>query len=293
MNWCKGLKAKTRIAEPLRKHTTFKIGGPVEFFVEPESKRDVKSLVTYAKKYALPIFVIGSGSNILACDRKLKAIVLKFNSVYFKRITFTKNRVEASSGLMLSRLIRESKNRGLSGVEFLTGIPGTVGGALAMNAGCWGKSIGGCVEKATVMDYNGRIRNLKRNQIKFSYRNSNLSKYIILNATLKLAKRNKDKIQADIKKYLSLRKGSQDSTYPNAGCIFKNPSLGSAGTLIDACGLKGKMIGGACVSGKHANFILNCNNASSDDVLKLMRLVKRKVRNKFNVNLEPEVKIWQ
>jgi UDP-N-acetylmuramate dehydrogenase len=182
----------------------------------------------------------------------------------------------------------------LAGLEFLAGIPGTVGGALAMNAGAWGRSIGELVEKATVMDYNGDIEVLTKKQMKFSYRNSSLQKYIILNIYLKLKKKNKRIINEKITGYLAQRRNSQDNSLPNAGCIFKNPSERiSAGRLIDLCGLKGRNIGDAFISLRHANFVLNKGNARARDVLKLMELAKREVRKKYRINLEPEIKIWR
>jgi len=187
-------------------------------------------------------------------------------------------------------------------MEFLAGIPATLGGALVMNAGISEKtknqkpkikSIGDLVEAVTVMDYNGNIKTLDREEIKFGYRTSSLSKYIILSAIIKLTKGNIREIEDKIKVYLGYRRVAQDLPFANAGCIFKNPKRYQAGRLIDACGLKGKRIGDACVSNKHANFILNLGRARFSDVLRLMGLIKRRVKNKFNIDLEPEIKIWR
>lgn len=293
MNWWKNLKGTVRTQEPLRKHTTFKIGGRAKFFIEPKDISDLKLLLTSAKKYKIPIFVIGMGSNVLISDKGLKAIVVHLDSPYFKKASCKRNSLEVGVGLKLRQLVQTARMRSLSGVEFLTGIPGTVGGALVMNAGAWGKNIGDLVVKTSVMDYNGNIKTLSKKDIKFEYRSSSLKKYIILSARLKLAKKNKEEIKENIKKYLKLRFNSQDNSLPNAGCIFRNPSGTLAGMLIDQCGLKGEKEGGACVSRKHANFILNRKDARAGDVLKLMDLIKRRVRNRFNVVLEPEIKIWQ
>jgi UDP-N-acetylmuramate dehydrogenase len=143
------------------------------------------------------------------------------------------------------------------------------------------------------MDYNGNIKSLGKKKIKFGYRQSSLEKFIILSACLRLAKRSREKIKRNLKQYLKARHNSQDTTSPNAGCIFKNPFGESAGRLIDMCGLKGKKIGDACISEKHANFIVNTGHARAEDVLRLMNLIKKKVKNKFDINLEPEIKIWQ
>ncbi|HLD82450.1 MAG TPA: UDP-N-acetylmuramate dehydrogenase [Candidatus Omnitrophota bacterium] len=293
MSWWKGLKGRLRLKEPLKRHTTFKVGGPARFFIEPLSIGDLRLLCAAAKKYKLRFFPIGSGSNILAADKVFGAIVMQLSSPLFKRTSFDRNNLEVGSGLPLGRLIQKTISRGLSGLEFLSGIPGTVGGALAMNAGCWGKNIGPLVEKALVMDYNGKIIAIDKKDIKFTYRNSSLSKYIILSAHLKLIKKNRAEIKEEISRCLNLRKSSQDKSYPSAGCVFKNPPYDSAGRLIDLCGLKGKRIGGACISTKHANFILNKGNARAADVLRLMSLIKRTVKRKFNITLEPEIKIWQ
>jgi len=168
-----------------------------------------------------------------------------------------------------------------------------VGGALAMNAGIAVKSIGDLVRDATVMDYAGNIKTLNKKNIRFGYRESDLSKYIILSTRIRLVKKNKERIKDEIVKYISYRKLTQDLSKPSAGCIFRNPAGDSAGRLIDLCGLKGKRIGGAAVSLKHANFILNLKEASSGDVCKLMGFIRKKVDSRFNINLTPEIKIWQ
>jgi UDP-N-acetylmuramate dehydrogenase len=294
MNWPKSLKGKVRLEEPLSKHTTFKIGGPAKLFIEPFDLPDLRRALSLAEINKLPVFLLGSGSNILASDKGIKGMVLRLSSGYFKNISRQGNTIKVGSGFLLSQLVLYSKKHGLSGVEFLIGIPGTIGGALVMNAGAWGKSVGDIVQEVTVMDYQGKIKILAREQIKFAYRKSSLAKYIILNCKLKLAKDAKQAVGNNITRYIKKRRNSQDLSLPSAGCIFKNPvSKASAGKLIDLCFLKNKRIGGACVSHKHANFILNCDNARSEDILKLISLIKKKVKQKFNINLKPEIKIWQ
>lgn len=293
MNWSNGLKAKVKTKEPLKDKTTFKIGGAAEYFAEPKDIGDLQLLLRWAKRYRLPFWVIGAGSNILIDDRGIDGLVIRLTSPFFKKVSFDNNQLKVGSGLGLSQLLARAKNEGLSGLEFLVGIPGTVGGALLMNAGAHNKSISGLVEKVTVMDYNGKMRTLNKKEIKFGYRSCCLSRYVILNAQLKLKKDDKEEIKRRMLKYLCYRKRAQDLSKPSAGCIFKNPKARPAGMLIDLCGLKGKIIGGASVSKKHANFILNLGRAKADDVLKLMALVKRKVKDKFGITLEPEIKIWQ
>lgn len=292
MNWPKTLKSKVRLNEPLAGRTTFKIGGPAKYFAHPCDIRDLKLLLKSAKGYKIPHLVIGCGSNLLVSDRGLDALVIKLDSPAFKKISFSADSVRAGSGVAIRKLIDSSLRKNLSGLEFLAGIPGTLGGALLMNAGAWGQETGDLVEKIKVMDYNGRIKSLSRKDIKFGYRKSSLGKFIILEAVLKLIKKDKKTISAAVKDNLELRLRSQDYTCPSAGSIFKNPPGEAAGRLIEACGLKGARIGDACVSRKHANFILNKGNARASDILKLIRLIQAKVRDKFGIRLEPEIKIW-
>ena len=293
MNWWKGLKGKIRFSEPLKEHTTFKIGGPAEFFVEPKDIRDLKSLINLKSRYKLPLLVLGAGSNILASDDGLKGIVVRLSSPFFKKVAFRKNSIEAGSGVILSRVINLAKERGLSGLEFMAGMPGTIGGALMMNAGTSERSIADLVEKVTVIDYYNNVKTIGKEKIKFGYRKSSLTKFIILSVSLKLARKNKGKIKEEIAERLNYRRLTQDLTLPSAGCVFQNPKGGSAGRMIDLCGLKGSSIRGAVVSLKHANFIVNRSSARAKDILELMDLARARVKKKFGVRLNPEIKIWQ
>lgn len=290
---CNGVKGRVRLDQPLKRHTALRTGAAVSFFIEPADIEDLKLLISCAKKYKIPLSVIGAGSNILAGDRRLRRIVVSLSSPFFKKLAFKGETAEAGSGLMLAVLVKEALKRGLSGVEFLSGIPGTLGGALAMNAGAWGSRISQKVARVTVIDSRARIRSLSRGEIDFAYRKSGLEKFIILSAALKFVKREKRKIKQDIANYRRRRRILQDFSFPSAGCAFKNPPGGYAGRLIELCGLKGKSIGGACISSKHANFILNRKNARAADILRLMALAKRKVKDNFKINLEPEIKIWR
>ncbi len=293
MNWHKGLAGEIRKNEALKKHTTFKIGGRADFFISPKNARDLQFIVRQAKINKIKIRVIGSGSNILVSDGGIDCAVIALNSGYFKKIVFRGNKLYAGAGALLNWVVLSSRKRSLGGIEFLTGIPGTVGGALVMNAGAQNQSIAKLVEKVQVMDYNGRLKTLRKREIKFGYRKSNLGKYIVLKAVLNLDKLDSNQIKNRIKGYLTYRKETQDYARPSAGCIFKNPPLDSAGKLIDACGLKGKKLGGAQVSLKHANFIINTGKAKTKDVERLMEMIKKRVKKKFNINLEPEIKIWK
>jgi UDP-N-acetylmuramate dehydrogenase len=290
MNWQRSLEIKRN--QSLKNKTTFKIGGKADFFSEPNDLAELNLVVSWAKKNSIPVSVVGAGSNLLISDKGVRGLVIRLNSAYFRNISLKGSCIEAGSGVTLPQLIQFVKNKSLSGSEFLAGIPGTLGGALAMNAGCWGKSIGDLVREVEVLDYAGNIKKIRSKEIKFGYRKTNLKNCIILSAVLKFKRGGREAIIRSIKEYILKRRNSQDLTFPNAGCIFKNPKSLSAGRLIDLCGLKGKSMGGALISDKHANFILNKGDAKAGDVLKLMRLIKTRVRKRFKVNLEPEIKIW-
>jgi UDP-N-acetylmuramate dehydrogenase len=292
MDWRKSLRGRVLSREPLKAHTSFKIGGPARFFIQPRDTADLKLLITLLKRDKIPVLIIGAGSNVLADDKGVRSVVVSLSSPFFQQIFFMRNIVSAGSGLLLSRLVSQACLRGLSGIEFLAGIPGTLGGALVMNAGAWGGNIGELVQDIRVMDYKGRFKVLSQKDAEFSYRESALGKYIILAARLKLRCARRAAVRKRIEENLSRRRQTQDTSLPSAGCIFKNPAGESAGKLIELCGLKGKAVGGARVSLKHANFILNSAGAKATDVLNLMGLIRREVKNKFKVNLEPEIKIW-
>jgi len=294
MSWWKKLKGKISFNEPLSKHTTFKIGGQCCYFIEPKDADDLKLALSLLKKYKIPFLIIGAGSNILVSDKGLSGAVLHLGAPGFKKMIFKGGTIEAGAGCHLQRLINAAANKGLCGYELLSGIPGSVGGALVMNAGA-GKdkaSFSDLVEKVTIMDYNSNIKVLSGKQLKFNYRKSNLSKYIVLSVRIKFNQGNKKESVGKIREYLAYRRGMQDLAHHSAGCIFKNPAGVSAGKLIDACGLKGSSVGRASISPKHANFIINRGGAGSDDVIKLIALARRKVKNKFNIDLKTEIQIW-
>ncbi len=292
MTWYQGLKGKIRFSVPLKSYTTFRIGGPAKYFIEPRDTEDLRSILGLLKKKRLTFLVIGCGSNILVSDAGLNCAVIKLSSPHFSKILVRGDFLEAGSGVLLSRLVLFCQEKGLSAIESLVGIPGTLGGALLMNAGAWGMNISSVVDSVTVLDAKLRIKTLSKKDIKFDYRKSGLSKYIILSAHLRVVKESKRAIRNRVLELMHLRKQSQDLSYPSAGCIFKNPTADSAGRIIEDCGLKGLRVGGASVSLKHANFIINLNRASSRDVLKLITFVRNKVKAKSNINLKPEIKIW-
>ena len=297
MLWSKNLKKTGKLKESLKNRTTFKIGGPARLFCRPLNIFELQRLIKDSRKQGQKVLILGAGSNILVSDRGVDAVVVKLGCAAFSKIRKIGDLVEVGAGKTVNQLLAFCVENGLSGLEFMAGIPGTVGGALAMNAGVSlnGKkqSIGDLVESVRVMDYNSNLKIFDRTRLKFGYRKSSLAKHIILSASLRLIPKNKSEVERKIAEYLLRRKATQDYSSPNAGCVFKNPPRDSAGRLIDSCGLKGRKLGGAMVSWKHANFILNADHANSQDVLELMQVIKKEVKKKYKVILKPEIKIWQ
>ena len=293
MHWPKSLNKKIKFRVKLARFTTFKIGGAARFFLKAVSPKDLQEALSFSKNQGIPVLLLGSGSNILVSDSGLDGLVIKLTGKYFKRLRVNGDYLEVGCGVKLNQLMLYAKNKGLSGLEFLAGIPGTLGGALIMNAGAWGKSIGDLVEEVRVLDYNSKFKLLKKRQLRFSYRKSNLRKYIVVSVKLKLVGGLRSEIGLRINQLLRQRSKTQENNLPNAGCIFKNPTGAVAGKLIAACGLKTKAVGGAVISGVHANFILNRDKAKTKDVLALMCLMRKEVKNKFRVNLEPEIILWK
>lgn len=292
MHWLKELKARARFKEPLNIHTTLRIGGPADAWVEPKDTEELREVVCRCIKERIPYLVVGCGSNILFSDRGFKGVVICLNSPAFTKVEAKKGRISCGAGLPLQRLISQAQKNGLRGLEFLAGIPASAAGALVMNAGSRKDNIASLVESVTAMDKRGRIRLFKKKQLKFSYRRSNLNRHIVLAVQLKLTKGSPKKVKENILANLSKKRETQDLTARSAGCIFKNPPYPlTAGQMIEACGLKRRRKGGAEISAKHANYIVNRNSAKARDILYLMNLAQRQVQKKFGVLLEPEIKI--
>ena len=309
MHWLKRLKAHLptllsgrqaggRFSEPLSAHTTLRIGGPADLWLEPKNLVELKEIVCSCLAEKLPYFAIGRGSNILASDKGFKGAVISLNTPAFTKMGFKENYITCGGGLPLEKLIREAQKKGLGGLEFLAGIPATAAGALVANAGNQKKAIGKMVKNITVMDKKGNIRLLKKKELRFGYRKSSLNRYIVLEAQFELVKRTPKKVEENIAANLEQKRKTQDLTAKSAGCIFKNPfSIRhphhrlSAGKMIEACGLKQRRRGGAEISAKHANYIINRNGAKAKDILYLMGLAQREVKKKFGVFLEPEIRI--
>lgn len=284
----------------LAAHTTLRIGGPAEYWGEPETEAELSRLLLWARQEGIPFFVLGNGSNVLFDDAGYAGLVISMRRYLsdFIRMDFGRSRVMVSAGVSLARLVRFCQESGLGGAEFLAQIPGTVGGALVMNAGfsrhCGQQNaIGDLAEEVRCLREDGTPVAFERDTLEFSYRRSNLGSYLLLEATLGLWRRSKDQIEGEIKANYDYRKARQDIHEPNAGSIFRNPGEGrpSAGALIEKAGLKGKRIGGIRISEKHANYFINTGNASSGDVVRLIEEVQKAVLHATGITLEPEIRI--
>src|SRR3989339_1029283 len=274
--------------EILSNHTTFCIGGLAKYFCIVKTDTDLFLALKYVREKNLKVFVLGCGSNVLISDKGFDGLVIKIETENIKR---SGNFLTVEAGLMLGALLKYSAENNLSGLEFLSGIPGAVGGALCMNAGQLNKSIGYLVKKVWVVDRSGREFVLLKDKCEFGYRSSIFQKkeWIIIKVEFVLQKGVFAKIKEEAKNILSEKLAKQPYDMPSAGSFFKNPTGDFAGRLIDAAGCKGMRVGGAQVSLKHANFIVNSGDATFDDVKKLSYEVIGKVKEKFNVVLEPEV----
>jgi len=274
----------------LKDYTTFKIGGKAKYFYIAESTEDLVKAVLTSKKCSLPFFVLGGGSNILVADKGFNGLVIRIlNTKYL----ILNTKISAEAAVPLSPLAKKSAEGNLTGLEWGIGIPGTVGGAIKGNAGAFGGSMADIIKQVEVYDINDeKTRILQKQDCEFVYRGSVFKKnpnLIILSAELELQKGEKDKIEEKMKEYLNYRKERQPLGFPSAGSVFKNPSDVSAGQLVDQCGLKGKRIGNVQISEKHANFIVNLGDGKAEDVLKLINIMKKQVKDKFNIQLEEEI----
>ncbi len=292
-NSFKNIRGRVLRNEPLSKHTSLKVGGPADFWVEPEDAEDLKEALKICRENSITIHVIGAGSNILASDEGVRGAVLHLGAPYFRQIWTEGEKIAARSGVQNTLFIQYAVEQGFGGFEFISGIPGNIGGLIAMNAGSHGQWIGSLLESVTVLEFGGAERVLRKDEIPFGYRSAGLKDSVILEAQFLLPKRGKREVQERLNEYRDHRLRTQDLKHPSAGCMFKNPSNSqfSSGKLIDDAGLKGKTIGGAQVSGIHANFIINLGGATSTDIRRLIEEVRDTVKQKYQVELETEVKL--
>ncbi len=279
--------------EPLSKHTTFCIGGPADYFVLPASAREVAAVLVVAREYGMPVTILGNGSNVLVLDKGIRGLVLKFDAT-MGSITHNGMTVKAGAGASLGDVARYAAGNGLTGLEFAVGIPGSIGGAVFMNAGAYEGEIGCVVAAVTAVCPDGRQQRFGHADIRFGYRDSVFQHNgcIICEVELALAAGDDDAIDTKMNDYTNRREAKQPIEMPSAGSTFKRPPGYFAGTLIEQAGLKGYKIGGAQVSVKHAGFIVNAGGATAADVLALIKEVQRQVLERFGVRLQPEVRIF-
>jgi len=282
-------KGNIFLNEPLNRFTTFRIGGEADYLVEPADSDDLLSMVKYCNSKSMPFYVMGNGSNILISDEGIRGVVINLETG-FNYIRNEDGVIVSGAGAKLAKFVDFCIQNNLSGVEMIAGIPATVGGALIMNAGCYGGETSTYVTEVTVIR-SEKILNLSKEACGFVYRNSNLKDTVIMQAKFKLPAGDKDELLKLRKEFLLKRNESQPVEIPNAGCIFKNPKGTHAAVLIEECGLKGMSVGGAMVSPKHANFIVNNGAATANDVLELVRKIQKTVKDTKGIELNLEVKL--
>jgi UDP-N-acetylmuramate dehydrogenase len=285
-------KEQIFLDEPMKNHISFKVGGPADFLVKPKNEDQIKKLVTLLKDENIPYIVIGNGSNLLVKDGGIRGVVIKIAD-NFNHFQVENTTVYAQSGALLSFMGKAILNNNLTGFEFAAGIPGTLGGAIAMNAGAYGGEMKDIVKSVKLMDAKGNIFELSNGEMEFSYRKSILSKndYIVLSAVLELKEGNYEEIRDYMRALTKSRVTKQPLNLPSAGSTFKRPEGHFAAKLIEDSGLKGLTLRGAQVSEKHAGFVVNLGDAKAKDILELINIVKSEVYSKFKVTLEEEVKI--
>ncbi|HEY2841181.1 MAG TPA: UDP-N-acetylmuramate dehydrogenase [Pirellulales bacterium] len=281
-----------RSGEPLAPHTWFHLGGPVEYFAEPRTIEELQALVRRSVDEGIQLRLLGGGSNVLVRDEGVPGMVVRLTAPAFNDIQAKGRRLIAGGGAKLGHLISVGVREGLAGLEPLVGIPGTVGGALHGNAGSRGGDIGQWTCRATVMTRSGEILIRERDDLTFAYRESSLDELVIVQAEFELEQEDPEELTKRMQKYWIVKKAAQPLGHQSAGCIFKNPRGMSAGMLIDQAGLKGSRVGGAEVSDLHANFIVADASASTQDVLRLIDLVRSRVAERLGVELETEIEIW-
>lgn len=272
--------------QSLAPYTTFKIGGPVDWFCETKNEEEVIEAIKFAKEKKLAFFILGNGSNLLISDDGFRGVVIKMEN---EEVQINNEKILAEAGISLNKLVNIAQENSLSGIEFMVGIPGTLGGVVFGNAGAWQQNIGDKVERVKILDKDNQFKWLNHDECQFSYRQSRFKKNqeIILAVELELEKGH----QLEIKNLMNenFQKREDQPKEPSAGSIFVNPKPQSAGDLIEKCGLKGKQIGSAQISTKHANFIVNLGGAKAEDVVKLIALARLEVKKKFKIDLETEI----
>ena len=276
---------------PMCRHTTFRIGGPADFYLCPQSTNEVQEIVEICKEEKLPYFVLGNGSNLLVSDKGYRGVVIQLWK-NFSDITVKDCCIQAKAGALLSKVAAEALEAGLTGMEFASGIPGTIGGAAFMNAGAYGGEMKDIIKSVKVLDTQGEVRVLPKEELKMGYRTSIVKEkgYTVLSVELELTRGNQEEIRNTMEDLKERRTSKQPLEMPSAGSTFKRPEGYFAGKLIMDSGLRGFSVGGAQVSEKHCGFVVNKGGATAMDVLNLIREVQRRVKEQFGVDLETEVR---
>jgi UDP-N-acetylmuramate dehydrogenase len=288
-----GLRVK--IAEPLARYTTMKIGGPADYFIEAQTEMALASLLPLLHREGTPFCLLGNGSNVLISDRGVRGVVLRLAGE-FKGVEWEDTgetvRVQVGAACVVTQLVREAARRGCAGLEFAEGIPGTMGGALVMNAGAYGSEFEKIVDQVEGISRDGERVRFSHTEMTFSYRDSHVPPGVVVTRVrLRLRKEEAAQVSSKVRELVSKRKSSQPSGHPNSGSMFRNPPGDFAGRLIEAAGLKGKRIGQAQISERHANFIVNLGGAKAQEVYDLMDLARAEVTQRFGVELIPEVRL--
>lgn len=280
------------VNEPMKNHTSFKTGGPADVYIKADKAENIVKAIKILKEENIPYFIIGNGSNLLVSDRGMEGVIIEVGS-YMNKIKAEGNKIYAQAGALLSALSSCAAENSLTGLEFASGIPGSVGGAVFMNAGAYDGEIKDVILSADVIDKDGNIIRINKDELEFSYRHSSVEEkgYIIVGAEFGLENGEADHIKNKMADFAARRRNKQPLNFPSAGSTFKRPEGYFAGKLIEDSGLKGKMIGKAQVSEKHAGFIINTGGATSDDIIGLIDYCIKTVYNKYNVTLTPEVRI--
>jgi len=287
-----GLEEIVKTDVPLAPYTWLGLGGPAMYFIEPRSVDELIEVVKACRGNEVPIYVLGAGANLLVGDAGVKGAVIRLSREAFREVKFVHGGVKAGAGADMGKLVLRCVREGLSGLECLTGIPGSVGGCVKMNAGGAFGDIGNVVEAVQVMSEDCEVFTRCRGDLAFAYRSTNITSKFILGAEFHLTEDDPHRILKQVKQIWIYKKNTQPLGQRNAGCVFKNPRGLSAGALVDRAGLKGKQVGGAMVSTKHANFIIAEEGATASDVLKLINTIRETVYKKSEVYLELEIEVW-
>ncbi|MBR5429876.1 MAG: UDP-N-acetylmuramate dehydrogenase [Firmicutes bacterium] len=285
------VKAQVKADAPLKPYTTWKIGGPADWLVTPANAEELRRVLALCREAELPWMVMGNGSNLLVGDKGVRGVVIRLGED-FSRMTWQDDRVEAYAGLLLRDLARKAADLGFTGLEYVHGIPGSVGGGIRMNCGAYGGNLSTCVTSVKALTYDGEEVELGRDQIDFAYRNSSLFQLdaVITSVCLRLVPGDKEEIQALMAEFQHRREQAQPLEYPSCGSVFKNPPGDHAGWIVERNELRGTRIGGVQISEKHGNFIVNRWDGSADDARRLIEWTQEKVMELEQIRLEPEVR---